>query len=264
MQQSGDSWLISETVERLGPAVEKFLTPPTMPLSDRDVELLERGTGLSLASGLAATAWGDGPVVLLAHGWGCRRTHWGAFIDPLVGAGLRVVAVDAPAHGESVGKHANVASFADALERTGIEIGPLAATMGYSFGAGASVLALSRGLAASRAISISGPRSLQCVIERWARAQGMAEPDVPLFIRLIEQHAGGPIERFDVARVASTLHQPALIIHDRFDKEVPFEEGEAVASAWKGAEFLVTEGLGHRRIMFAPEVVEQVVRFLRG
>lgn len=145
---------------------------------------------------------------------------------------------------------------------TGREVGPLAGIVGYSFGAGASALALSRGLAASGAVLISGPRSLRCVVGRWAHAHGLPEQDVPPFIQLIEHHAGGPIDQFDVANVASGLRQPALVIHDRTDKEVPFAEGEAVAAAWPGAEFIVTEGLGHRRIMFAREIVDHVVRFL--
>jgi pimeloyl-ACP methyl ester carboxylesterase len=55
---------------------------------------------------------------------------------------------------------------------------------------------------------------------------------------------------------------PALIIHDRDDRDVPWQEGEAVARAWPHARFLRTEGLGHRRILRDPEVIDRVLRFL--
>src|SRR5579871_2666521 len=156
-EQSRDPQPAPTVAERLQESLEKFLTPPIMPLSNRDITLLQSGTELTLLSGLAATVWGDGPPVLLAHGWGCRRTHWGAFIVPLAKAGFRVVSVDAPAHGDSTGQFADVASFANGLLETGRELGPLAAIVGYSFGAGASALALSRGLVAERAVFLSGP-----------------------------------------------------------------------------------------------------------
>ncbi|RYV49413.1 alpha/beta fold hydrolase [Pengzhenrongella frigida] len=58
---------------------------------------------LTTAAGcrLAVEAWGDGPPVYLAHGWGGWRGQMGAFITPLVEAGYRVVVLDAPGHGDS-------------------------------------------------------------------------------------------------------------------------------------------------------------------
>ena len=48
-----------------------------------------------------AEVWGEGPVVLLVHGWGGWRGQLGRFVAPLVDAGHRVVAVDAPGHGDA-------------------------------------------------------------------------------------------------------------------------------------------------------------------
>ena len=54
----------------------------------------------------------------------------------------------------------------------------------------------------------------------------------------------------------------ALILHDRDDKHVPLAEGHQVAAAWKGAQFEVTEGLGHTRILRDPSTVALVQKFL--
>lgn len=50
---------------------------------------------------LVTEAWGSGDPVYLLHGWGGWRGQLGAFVDPLVAAGRRVVALDTPSHGES-------------------------------------------------------------------------------------------------------------------------------------------------------------------
>lgn len=55
---------------------------------------------------------------------------------------------------------------------------------------------------------------------------------------------------------------PLQVFHDVGDREVPLAAGEAVAQAWPGARLTRTQGLGHHRILYAPEVVSQSVAFL--
>jgi pimeloyl-ACP methyl ester carboxylesterase len=250
--------------DRLSKAAGRFLTPRPSVATARDDELLSRGRALDLTCGLAATSWGTGPTVLFAHGWESRRTHWGAFIQPLLEAGFRAVAVDAPAHGESPGTKANVLQYGRLLAEVGHGLGPLAGVVGHSFGAGASVIALHRGLTAERAVFISGPSSVVTVIARWGRHDGLPESDIPAFVRTVEREVGEPVEFMDVTQIVPGLRARALVIHDRNDKEIPLEEGLAVAAAWPGATMLVTERFGHRRIMLAAEVVQAVVAFLRS
>ncbi len=249
-------------IHALDDAVVQFLTPRPVRESQRDQGLLERGTAIALDCGLAATIWGEGPTVLLAHGWESRRTHWGAFVEPLVSAGFRPLAVDAPAHGDSPGETTNVLDYAIKLTAIGRQIGPIAGAVGHSFGAGAVAIAIDRGLVAKRAVLISGPSSLTSVLERWARGFGIADDKIPGFIRGVEDQVGEPLATLDIARFAHRLKIPALIIHDRNDKEIPVSEALAVAAAWPGASTFITERYGHRRIMVATEIVEQVTHFL--
>jgi pimeloyl-ACP methyl ester carboxylesterase len=55
---------------------------------------------------------------------------------------------------------------------------------------------------------------------------------------------------------------PLLVVHDRGDAEVAWQHGLAIARAWRGAEFLMTDGLGHRRILKDPDVVAAAVAFV--
>jgi pimeloyl-ACP methyl ester carboxylesterase len=64
--------------------------------------------------------------------------------------------------------------------------------------------------------------------------------------------------------IVAGLSTPALIVHDRNDKEIPLDEGVALAAAWPGARTLVTERHGHRRIMFAAEVIRAIIDFLKA
>ena len=248
----------------LGRAVRSFLTPRPATTTPRDDELLREGRGTLLSCGLAANAWGDGPTVMLVHGWESRGTHWGAFIAGLVGAGFRAIAVDAPSHGGSPGERTNVLDYALRLVGAGREIGPMAGVVGHSFGAGALAIALDRGLSADRVALISGPASLVSVVHRWGRGHGLTEEEMPAFFGLVEREIGEPIEPLDVTRLAARMSRPALIVHDRGDDEIPVDEGLPVAASWPGAKVLVTERYGHRRILLAKEVVREVVGFLKA
>ena len=66
----------------------------------------------------------------------------------------------------------------------------------------------------------------------------------------------------DLLHIVAGLSTAALIVHDRNDKEVPVQDGLALAATWPGARTLITQGYGHRRIMVAPEVVSAIVAYL--
>ena len=55
---------------------------------------------------------------------------------------------------------------------------------------------------------------------------------------------------------------PVLVVHDAEDDETPWRDGEAVAALWPEARLLTTRGLGHRRLLHAPEVVTAVAGFV--
>jgi hypothetical protein len=95
---------------------------------------------------LAAWSWGDGPVVVLHHGWHGSAAHMAAFVRPLVGSGFRVVAYDAPAHGESPGRTSAAPELARALSAVAAALGGLHGVVAHSVGGAATMLAVRTGL----------------------------------------------------------------------------------------------------------------------
>ena len=65
-------------------------------------------------------------------------------------------------------------------------------------------------------------------------------------------------------RHAAALGQPGLIVHDLDDADVPWDEGERYARHWPGARLFTTQGLGHHRVLEAPEVIDAVLAFADG
>ncbi|MFX5784983.1 hypothetical protein ABTE36_21075, partial [Acinetobacter baumannii] len=56
---------------------------------------------------------------------------------------------------------------------------------------------------------------------------------------------------------------PMLIVHSRDDREIPFADAERLARAGSATEFAPMDRLGHRRILYAPEVIARIVEFMQ-
>ncbi|MDA2931475.1 alpha/beta fold hydrolase, partial [Acidobacteria bacterium AH-259-O06] len=257
--------VVPEFVARL--ARRRFLTPRRYKYTGRERELLRTGTPLRIpfrGGEMKATVWGQGPTVLLVHGWAGRGAQLGAFVQPLVEKGRRVVAIDGPAHGASPGRRTNLIEFADALIAAERAVGTLHGIVAHSFGGAATAVALDRGLNTKRVVLIASPSSLRKVLSGFAAFLGLPERVVPRLLASIQAEVGVTIDELAIARIAPQLQAEALIFHDSADREVPFEDGVAIAHAWPGARLRAVEGRGHRRILRAEEVVQEAVMFLTG
>jgi pimeloyl-ACP methyl ester carboxylesterase len=254
-------------IGRLSPALagrfaaRLFARPRRHARPARELALIRRGEPVALPDGLRATAWGAGPAVLLIHGWEGRGAQLGALVDPLVVAGHRVVALDGPAHGDSPGRTTTGPEFARALGATRDAIGPLAAIVGHSFGGFTSLLAISRGLAADRLVVIGAPSSVPEILREFQELIGLPARAMPAMVRALEVRVQATMESFDVASFAQRVTIPVLVIHDTEDAEVPYADGLRL-SELLGARLITTMGLGHRRILYAPEVVAAIVDFI--
>ena len=229
--------------------------------------LLARGERFDVPLGrsaIAAWSFGDGPAVLLAHGWNGRGAQLGALVDPLLASGRRVVTFDAPGHGDSPGNTATLLSFADALESVARAVGGVSSIVAHSLGGSAATVALGRGLAASRVVMVGTPVAPTSWIGKLAHALALSDEARFAMVRGVETRAGAPLDAVDVLRIARSLSTPLLVIHDRADREVPFAAGRALADTWPGARLLETDGLGHQRILRDPDVVRAIVDFTGG
>lgn len=241
-----------------------FLSTRRYPVSSRERAYLRDAERMDLA-GLAAWVWGGeaAPTVALLHGWEGWAPQLGAFAAPLVASGFRVVAVDAPGHGESPGRSSSLVAIADALRRVGERYGPLAGVIAHSAGTVGAVHSVSRGLAVDRLVCVAPGVDLEGYILEFARMFGLS-PDVSRSLKLrIERHVGVTMSELDPRRTAANLRIPLLVIHDRADREAPFAGGEELARTWPGARLLATEGLGHRRILGDEKVVSAATAFLQ-
>jgi len=215
-------------------------------------------------------SFGDGAPVYLVHGWGGAAAQLGAFVEPLVRAGYRVVAFDAPSHGASAAgpsgpRASTILEFAAALRAVAAVHGPAHAVVAHSLGCSATAVALRDGLVATRAVLVAPFVDVVPYTHEFARRLGFGERVRAGMVRRFERRFGVPMSHFELTGMARQMTPPpVLVVHDRDDRETMWSGSRDLSRAWPDARLLTTSGLGHRRILSDPKVVAEVVRFVRG
>lgn len=209
--------------------------------------------------------WGEGPTVLLVHCWGGRATQLHALIESLVASGFRVVSFDGPAHGESDGRRTDMFDFAEASAAVARIAGPLEAIVAHSFGAAAALIAQRQfELSANRYVLISMFRSCDWFIDAFSQYFSVQPAVIDQMRSIYDRLRGEPVDWSELCmqRIISDITAPILLMHDRSDREIPFEHAELLQGSAREALLHATDGLGHRRILRSPEVIERIQRFL--
>ena len=81
---------------------------------------------------------------------------------------------------------------------------------------------------------------------------------------LFEEFGQGVLDAITNESLAPRIDIPALMFHDVKDDVTPVEDSRAIARIWKQAQFIETEGLGHRGALQSKSIHEQVVKFLKA
>ncbi len=245
-----------------------FCSPPRRPISQRMGAWLASGRRFDLAVGerrVTAWSWGErGPGVLLVHGWGSRGARFVDLGGALLASGFRVVTFDAPGHGASSGRLSSGLEFARAAVAVASAVGPVSAVVGHSLGGFASALAIERGLTAGRAVLIAPSANVNSYSAQFASLLGVQDPVMTTMRQRLERRLGFDWKRMDIPRFAPAMRTPLLVIHDRDDREVSWDDGAAIVAAWPGAQLVTTTGLGHHRIVSDAMVIGQVLSFLKS
>jgi len=248
-----------------------FFGPGKYEVKSADEAILARGINSRIPfedGELAVTTWGNkGPAVLLMHGWGGARAQMTGFVDPLLSAGYRVVAYDQPAHGESDGKMTNLLEIAPTMDLVMKREGKFDAIIAHSFG----TLIISYALVKrnfpppSKLVYFGSFNRLMDVLPRFQVLAQLPDAIIDgLRIMINEKFGKDVLDSIVNEALTPQINIPTLMFHDTADNVTPVEDSRAIAKAWKNAQFIETEGLGHRGALQSKEIHEKVIQFLKN
>jgi pimeloyl-ACP methyl ester carboxylesterase len=215
--------------------------------------------------------WGEGPLVYLVHGWGGCTGDLDFIGANLVANGMRVVAFDAPSHGNSGPgpwgpNHANGLHLIEAMRSALDKFGEPHAVVAHSMGCLTSVAGMRE---AGTDLSATRLALIAPFVGGTAGFRDTLSSVVPVGPRIIERvvplaerRAG--VELSKISLLDPPVEAPTLIVHDKGDRPNPFRNAEALAAAWPNVELMATTGLGHRKVLVGPETIRRVSAFVTG
>ena len=216
---------------------------------------------------IATYVWGDlatQPYALLAHGWSSFGLRFQPWVEGLRALGYAVVTFDQPGHGRSSGRLCTLPEFTATIRAVGRHYGEAALAVGHSLGGAALALAQDEDWHARRLVLVAPAADMADAASRYFRLVRLGEHLRQAFYDWLLRRTGISVEQLEVHLHLPALGQPALIVHDLDDADVPWSEGERYARYWPGARLLTTQGLGHRRVLDAPDTINAALAFVRG
>ena len=223
----------------------------TIPAIDRKVNVYEYG--------LSDT----GKKVLLVHGWSGRGTQLCKIADELIKLGYVTVSFDAPAHGKSPGNSTIMVDFIASIIEIDKQFGPFEAVIGHSLGGMSVMNAIKQGLTTDKAVIIGSGDIVQDITDDFVAKLGLKPIISKLLCHRFEQKYGGKMNDYSAYKAAETTLIPTLVIHDKNDPEVPVKAGINIRQHLKNGELMLTEKLGHRKILADHQVIEKIINFIK-
>ncbi len=216
---------------------------------------------------ITAFRWnkGAGRKVLVLHGFQSASKNFAHFIELLIHKGYEVLAVDAPAHGESGGKKIVLPLYVKTIEVVYNTLGPVQSFVAHSFG-GLAIAHFMETIAHSddyKIALIAPATETTSVIDLFFKQLNLNGKVRKEFENIIVEKGGIESKDYSVARAVNNIRAKILWIHDTDDDITPYKDVVRVINAQHThIEFITTKGLGHRKIYHDTDVVKKVVEFL--
>jgi len=203
--------------------------------------------------------------ILIVHGFQSSVFNFSHFIHPLVAKHYEVLAFDAPAHGNSGGKTITAPLFAKMIRTIHEQFGPVQSYLAHSFGGLAVSLAMEdiHHDESYKIVFIAPATETKTAIDQFFHHLRLNARVRAEFDKLIAEIGGHPAEWYSIYRAAMNIHAHILWIHDEDDVQTPIADALKLKNENPdNITFVITNGLGHRRIYRDAEAVKKVLEFL--
>ena len=258
-------WVWPSMIEKM--VLRLFFAPVSYKLNPDEKALLDKGKSFSIDVNnriIQCWQWGEGPVVILAHGWNGRGIQFQPLIDSLLKANYSVITFDAPGHGDSEGNYSNYFEFSDALRALwqAIDNTNVQAIIGHSLGAGALLNFMSKETYYRKAVLIAPALRLRELLFQTFEDHHIPKRVYLNLVQNLEVVHGYSIFNDNPAQLIKQIKTDVLVFHDENDRAVPFEHTKSAADKIPLINLGKTFGLGHRRILSDNSVIVETIRYI--
>ncbi|SHH30299.1 alpha/beta fold hydrolase [Winogradskyella jejuensis] len=248
-------------------ALQLFATPRKGSYTDAQKAIIEDAEQSSFSYknlSISVYNWkGKGKTLLLAHGWESNASRWNYLLNDLKSQDYNIVALDAPAHGNSEGKQFNAVLYSEFINVVAKAFQP-EVFIGHSVGGMASIFCLHNHDLPSvkKLITLGAPAHFTGVFSRYKQMMGYNKRISNGLDNIVLERFGQKTDYFSAANFTKNFEVEGLIIHDKKDKIIPYEDALLFTNRYKKGELLTTVGFGHglKDKSITPKLIEFINR----
>lgn len=204
---------------------------------------------------------------LILHGFGSAAHKFEDYATLLVAEGFEVLAFDAPAHGHSDGDTTNAIEYSEMIKAVMSTFGPVEYFIAHSFGGISLSLALEQVpyTEHTKVVFIAPATETTSAVDGAFSMLKLKDPEVRReFDKIIFELTGKETAWFSMRRAMRHINASILWVHDEEDDITPWADALKVKEDnHPNIQFIVTKGLGHRKIYHDATVKKQVINFLQ-
>jgi pimeloyl-ACP methyl ester carboxylesterase len=245
-----------------------FITPMKHKIPKREFQMEEESVQTklfvpSIHKEIVVYTYGNSnKKVLLVHGWSGRGTQLVKIADAFLENGYSTISFDAPAHGKSGTKTTIMIEFIDSILELEKTYGPFEFAVGHSLGGMSILNAIKKGLQVKKAVVIASGNSVVNIVNTFVEKIGLPNKVAVIMQNSFEKKYQYEMESFSAYEAAKEVKIPVLVIHDNDDEDIPVSEAYHLAENLIDKEILITNKLGHRKILGDAAVIHKIIEFL--
>lgn len=189
---------------------------------------------------------GKNKTILLAHGWESNAFRWKTLIGELQKRDHEVVALDAPAHGNSGSKYFNALLYSEFITVVSNKFNP-EAIIGHSVGGMSTVFSQFNNPQnqLKKLILLGSPAHFNGVLQRYVNMMGYNDEVHHTIKSIVYERYDHDTSYWSTAVFTKTINAEGLIIHDKTDPIIPYEDALLISSNFQNSELILTSGFGH-------------------
>ncbi len=247
--------------------------PRKLPAKTRDLKTIEQASIIEFnrKGKKIALSWGQGPVVILFHGWEGRSTQMAPIAQKLASLGYQAIALDFTGHGESDGRQSSfndlISDVAALHEHVLTHISPeVHAMIGHSAGGVCMMESrLRHDFKVNNFVVVSSPSAPYPAIASLRKNLKVPQNVLERVQDSIAQSFQTDWPTILTGKAFARRHdnERLLLVYDEDDTLINHEDGEKIAHIFSQASLIKTQGHGHTKVLWDIEVIDKICEFIR-
>jgi len=206
---------------------------------------------------------GFGETVILLHGWESNSFRWKSLINALQKENYNIIAIDAPAQGNSSGKYLNVPLYTACVKDI-VEVHKPSIVIGHSLGGMTAIYHQMKytNPCIKNIIALGPPSELSFFMKSFQMTLGLSNKFMKKMDNYLNERFGFYAHQFSISEFAKSMKINGLLILEKHDDLAPYKYSKRIAINWKNCELFTVENIGHS--LQSPIIDKKIISYLKS